>query len=948
MDIALVKIFATALALSQVAIQPDAVKTHFDPVADQAEVVQLLRNGCTYMRKAFNIENIDLDGLIATAMTDQRRTAGEIKAFKGIIFDDLYAAYRQFCKNEDLANSPFNAAEVINFYNKAVGNLPDHTKLKGMRLPNVSFVSDVQGKKYAELFEPDNRRVWVPLSDIPPHVRAAFISAEDKRFYQHHGVDERSVIRAFVGMMGASSKRQGGSTITQQLVKNLLVGDDVTYERKIREIVVASRVERTLTKDEILEMYLNSIFLGRGSWGVEMASRSYFGKSVKNLSVAEGAMLAGLAKGPNAYSPEKNPERARERLAYVLSRMQEDNAIDSKKMREALARNVSVIPFERTRRDTGYYFIDQIAREAKAISGIENLTSASYTVRSTIRPDLQQAAEIALQDGLARYERNTQRTTFTGAETNVANAVRRLGPSLDASRPPWLRALETAHLPLYDVHWTSAVVIEDPRKRGGAVRVGLRDGSVMPLSINPADRRKLNLYDVIYVNVVEGKGRDGSPVAELRTRPTVQGAVVVIENTTGRVLAMVGGFSFPLSQVNRVTQTRRQPGSSIKPLTYLAALNSGLQPNTLVRDASITLPPINKSANHRYVYARDYWTPHNYDGGSSGIMTLRRGLENSKNMVTARLLAGGIEAKPEDSLDRVCVLAVEMQIYSECVRYYPFVLGAQPVRVLDLATFYAAVANEGAHSTPYTIDSIEQDGRTIYSRSPESPTQLKSADRPAFYQLKSILQGVVARGTARSMSELSPYIGGKTGTSDNWNDAWFMGFTNEVTIGVWVGYDNADGKRRTLGSGQTGSQVAIPIFKPILQAVWDKYAPQTVMRGPSPEAERQLVGVPININSGQRVSDNSTNAFVEYFRRDEFGKVAETQHRLVAGGYDDSASDSYAMYQDDRRGRYRAEPAFDPFGLFGRIFRPQVSQPREDYARPRARRVDQDFFSLFR
>ena len=275
MDIILVKVFATALALSQVTTQPDSIKTQFDLANDQTEVVQLLRAGCAHVRKAFNIENIDLDGLIATAMNDRRAMVGDINAFRGIKFDDLYVSYRQLCKSEDVAKSPIDVGEVIAFYNKAATDLPDHSKLKGMHPPGMTYVLDGKGANYAELYEPDSRRIWMPLGDIPKDVRAAFIAAEDKRFYDHKGIDERSVIRAFVDSLGSSHRPQGGSTITQQLTKNLLVGDDVTYERKIREIIVSSRVERLLTKDEILELYLNSIlsrswFMGHRDGGAQL------------------------------------------------------------------------------------------------------------------------------------------------------------------------------------------------------------------------------------------------------------------------------------------------------------------------------------------------------------------------------------------------------------------------------------------------------------------------------------------------------------------------------------------------------------------------------------------------------------------------------------------------------------------------------------------------------
>src|SRR5262245_36022190 len=291
MDTLLVKIFATALTLSQVATTPDAVKTEFDPVLDQAQVVNLLRAGCAQVRKAFDIEDLNIDDLIATAMDDPEAIAGGHAAFRGINIADLHTAYRQFCKNETVAKSPVDIGDVIEFYNRTLRNLPDHTSLKGKRLPGASVVLDIKGQRFAEVYEPDQRRVWVGLSDIPVHVRQAFIAAEDKRFYQHRGIDERSLIRAFIGNLAQSGRPQGGSTITQQTVKNLLVGEDVTYERKMREMILSARLEQTLSKDQILELYLNSTYLGRASWGVGMAARSYFGKPVQSLSVAEGALL---------------------------------------------------------------------------------------------------------------------------------------------------------------------------------------------------------------------------------------------------------------------------------------------------------------------------------------------------------------------------------------------------------------------------------------------------------------------------------------------------------------------------------------------------------------------------------------------------------------------------------------------------------------------------------
>jgi membrane carboxypeptidase/penicillin-binding protein len=356
--------------------------------------------------------------------------------------------------------------------------------------------------------------------------------------------------------------------------------------------------------------------------------------------------------------------------------------------------------------------------------------------------------------------------------------------------------------------------------------------------------------------------------AELRVRPVVQGAAVVIENKTGRILAMAGGFSYAGSQLNRVTQSYRQPGSSLKPLTYLAALQKGLQPNTLVRDEDITLPPIQASKR-----SEDYWSPKNYDGSTSGIITLRSALERSRNLATANLLDGGIAATAPASLDQVCSLAVELKIYKECERYYPFVLGAQPVRPIDLAQFYATIANEGMRPTLHTIEAIEQNGNIVYRQSP-ALEPVSGADRASFYQLKTLLQGVVQRGTAHRISSLAPYVAGKTGTTDDENDAWFVGFSNDATVAVWIGYDNADGRRRTLGSGQTGASVALPIFEPIMQAVWAYRAPRALLDPPSADARQLLVSS--GGEGGRR------GGLPEYLRRNAKGKAVDARYALVS------------------------------------------------------------------
>jgi penicillin-binding protein 1A len=958
METLLVKIFATALALSQVTTAPDAVKIQFDRDRDQQQVARLLGAGCTHMRKAFDIEDINLDDLIATAMDDPQAITGESKAFRGINFADLLTAYKQFCKNEKVPTPAVDLGDVIDFYNKAVADLPDHAKLKGLKLPGASVVLDRKGEKFAEVFEENQRRVWVVLADIPEHVRKAFVAAEDKRFQQHKGIDERGLIRAFIGNLAASGRPQGGSTITQQIVKNLLVGEDLTYERKIREMIVASRVERALSKDEILELYLNSVYLGRNSWGIELAARSYFGKPAKELTLEEGALLAGLTKGPNYYSPDRHPGRAQERLAYVMSRLREDGVVSAEEGGRGLPALPEMVAYERPRRDLGFHFVDQVAREAKSVAGIDAITANSYTVRSTINVQLQRAVEESLQEGLSRYERSSGRVQFRSAEASLAQAVQKIEANAKKNdrRPAWQQALANARLPLYDVHWTPAIVVEKPSgRKGEAWRVGLTDGRILPFLVdNATAQRKLALHDVVFVRVIEGKGK-GATRAELRVRPVVQGMVVVLENKTGRILAMTGGFSYPLSQLNRATQAVRQPGSAIKPLSYLAALGRGLQPNTLVTDDSITLPPIGSGRARE----QDYWTPRNYDGGGGGVLTLRRALENSRNLATVHLLDGGIADTPEASLDRLCKLALEAQIYRECMRYYPFVLGAQPVRPIDLAAFYAAIANEGLRPQPYVIDSIERNGLVVYRHDPKSAAQIGSVDRAAFYQLKTMMQGVLSRGTARSIANLAPFVAGKTGTSDEENDAWFVGYSNDVTVAVWMGYDNADGKRRTLGGGSTGGGVAVPIFEPVIQAVWANVAPRVALAPPSPEAKRQLACRATDLDTGE-VQSAGGRPITECFRIDRYGQVLDTQYQLVSredaytaresrgyygvnpspfgGGY----YDQRGYYYYDNNGRYAPVPRdswrppgqyFFGQGNYGRDPRVQAPPPRDPYGR---------------
>jgi membrane carboxypeptidase/penicillin-binding protein len=710
-------------------------------------------------------------------------------------------------------------------------------------------------------------------------------------------------------------------------------------------------------------------------------------------------MLAGLLKGPNYFNPDRHPDRSKDRLGYVLGRMQEDGVITTAQKDEALAATPKLVAFTLPHRDSGFHFVDFLGREAKA-DGVANLTADSYTVHSTINAQLQHDTEVALQEGLAHYETANGRAQFRGPEANLTDTVAKLtAATQNPASPAWQQALQGLRLPLYDVHWTAAIVVQkgDSRKGDDSMHVGLPDGRIMSLSgASGAIKRSLSLYDVVYVNVIEPripqtKTRDpkiatapnGDPraksklvtvaagQAQLRIRPTVQGAALVLENKTGRILAMTGGFSYPLSQLNRAAQTQRQPGSAIKPLTYLTALQHGLQPNTLVLNQAITLPPIGSGSDGRDVISRefsgnarpeDYWSPRNADYDEGGVYTMRRGLENSVNVVTAHLLDGGIDADPAKSLDDVCATAVAAKIYSQCVRFYPFVLGAQPVRMIDLAAFYAAVANEGALPQPHGIDSIEQNGKTVFEYPTTPLPRIGAADSASFYQLKTILQGVVARGTARGIGAYSPYVAGKTGTTEDAVDGWFIGFTNDVTIAVWVGYDNGDGKRRSLGSNATGARVALPIFQPILEAIWAEHiAPKAPLNGPSPEARRALVDIPIDYMTGDRIGAGQGNqgtqglfgifspqrpapspaqGFVEHFRRGADGQAADTQYQLV------SRDDAYASQNQDGndQGSFWGGPSNNNGQWQGRSYYPNQGWQTPPQPPPQQQPVARGFF----
>ena len=776
----------------------------------------------------------------------------------------------------------------------------------------------------------------------------------------------RGIMRAAVSSMGASDGKRaaGGSTIPQQMIKNIYKADDYTFGRKMREMFMATKAESILTKDEIIELYLNVIPLGRDTAGIETAAQVYFKKSASQLTISEAAFLAGINKGPNFYNPDKGLKRQQlveERRQYVLKRMAED-AYDTSGLKykdnlrlrahHAQARRmVAEIDKAKTdipklapiQRASAYYFVDQIHRQIKSLQKtrpeLADYDQGGFIVHSTINPEIQRKAEVSIQNGLAKYERDTGRAVFQGAVGSITKKV---------EGRTWQEVMADVKADVYyDVHWPLAVVLPKdpaaPSPCGTTLAVGLKDGTTTCLDPDKADVSKLKAYDLVFARR-EPKANN----VRLLIPPTVQGAMVVLENKTGRVLGMVGGFSYGASQLNRATKTARQPGSTMKPFTYLYALNRDYQPNTLISDNCKPIGPI--------VRGGQVWDPRNYDRTSGGMLPLRVALENSMNCATANAMVA-IDKDPADTLHAICDITRDLGIYKKCDEAFPFILGAQPARLIDMAQAYATIANIGLRSPmPYFIDSIERDGRAIPIRDSFPLQLIKSPDRVSFYQVRRMMEGVVQRGTAADLnkefgpqknadgSETSTLIAAKTGTSESENDAWFIGFSNDFTVATWIGYDNPDNKhRRTLGKGQTGGKTAMPIGAAVL-----RYLKQTrgmaPLQAPPADIVAKLAEVRIDSLSGK--FDPNGDA-IEIFRREKPGGNAIDSWRKMLKPEDTRTAVTQAPVDGDERleGEDTLEAGKEPtqknFETPDAHYQPSQSDPYRD-----DRRVDPNYRAL--
>ncbi|MEI7804795.1 MAG: penicillin-binding protein 1A [Hyphomicrobiales bacterium] len=746
-------------------------------------------------------------------------------------------------------------------------DLPDYSQLQDYEPPVMTRVHASDGSLLSEYAR--ERRLYIPIQSVPKLVLNAFIAAEDKNFYEHGGLDFGGIARAgflYLQSYGTGRRPQGASTITQQVAKNFLLTNEVSFQRKIKEALLALKIERTYSKEKILELYLNEIYLGLGAYGIAAASLLYFDKSVHELTVAEAAYLAALPKAPNNYHPFRQRERAIERRNYVLDRMVESGFIKSADGDRAKRSQLAV-----TVRPTGAhifsaeYFAEEVRREIYDRYGEKKLYEGGLSVRTTLDPKLQMLARKVLTDGLQNFD---EAQGYRGAVTKIDISgdwgIKLVEVRALADVSPWRLAvvLETSDQ-------TARVGMQPGREPGGGVSKERQIG-IVPIegvrwakaASGPERNRAiakvsqvLNPGDVIYVEPAKLAGQ-----FRVRQIPEVSGAIVAMDPWTGRVLAMVGGFSYDQSQFNRATQALRQPGSSFKPLVYAAALDNGYTPSTVVMDAPVEIDQGG---------GLGVWRPENYDAGKYlGPTTLRTGIELSKNTMTVRLAQ-------DVGMPLIAEYAKRFGVYDDLPPYLSFALGAGETTLLRMVTAYSMFDNGGRRVKPTLIDRIQDRyGHTVYKHDEREcrgcdaqkwANQAEPAlvdrreqvlDPMTAYQITSMMEGVVQRGTATVVREVGKPIAGKTGTTNDEKDAWFIGFSPDFAVGVYMGYD----KPRHLGRGATGGHLAAPIVRDFMKvALADK--PAVPFRVPT-----GIKLIRIDAKTGLRAGPGTEKAILEAFK----------------------------------------------------------------------------------
>jgi penicillin-binding protein 1A len=700
-------------------------------------------------------------------------------------------------------------------YQHFIEALPDISQLKSYQPSLITTVYADDETPVAQFFA--ERRVFIPLERIPAILKEATLAVEDARFYTHEGVDFIGIGRAVWSNVQAGEVVEGASTITQQAAKMLFLTHRKTLERKVREVILAMRMERLLSKDEILEIYLNQTYYGHGAYGVEAASNMYFGKSVGELTLDEATLLAGLPKAPTSYSPYNAPERALRRRTHVLRRMVETGYITSEEEVRAQAAALQLRPRQETTVNAPY-FIEHMRRYLEEQYGSTLLYRGGLQVHTTIDLSLQEAAEASLRRGLIR---NDQRRGYRGPLGHI-NVSR--GTQIDWERVrqiPWPE--EQSPLTALTRRLKAVVVAVDDKR----VQVHWEGGEgIIPLEsmlwaypTNPdidSERRRLRrpsdalkVGDVILADLTETRGQDKKPLLTLAQEAIVQGALVALEAHTGYLRALVGGYDFSRSQFNRATQAIRQPGSAFKPIIYATALQKGISPARVLVDA----PIVHEQADGKI------WKPSNYDGNFWGPITLAEALAHSRNIIAVKLLeAVGVK--------NVVEYAKRLGIRSPMAPTLALGLGASGLTLLELTTAYNVFASQGVHHDPVAVRWVEDAEGQVLEKHVLLGERVMS-EQQAFV-MTSMLQGVVQRGTATRAKVLNRPVAGKTGTTNDFIDAWFVGYSPTLVAGVWVGIDD----RESLGYKEAGGRAALPIWIEFMQQALERVPLQEFVAPP--------------------------------------------------------------------------------------------------------------------
>ena len=720
-------------------------------------------------------------------------------------------------------------------------DLPDYKFLKKYKPPISSKLYSNDGQLLSEFSS--EKRIFVPFNSIPSLVVNSFLSAEDKNFFKHPGVDAKGVLRATINNISniLSSKRlEGASTITQQVAKNFLLTNEVSIDRKLKEAILAFRIERALSKERILELYLNQIYLGEGSYGIASASLQYFDKPISELNYSEAALLAALPKAPSRYNPYKNSELAKFRRNLVLKNLYDNNYIDKSVLQRLSKEDIKLKKRKSVYLENSNYYIEDIRKLIVDEYGFEKVYKQGFTINTPLNVALQEQATKSLRKGLIEFDR---KKGWRGPIKNIKNTKN------------WKQNIKQNKLEA-SLNWKLAIV---KKINKFSVMIDTEDepeGYIELSSINWTKKSFEDLFklgDLVYVKKIKDNKYD------LMQLPKVNGAILIMDPYTGRVLALSGGFSFKNSEFNRATQALRQPGSAFKPFVYALALENGYTPATLVLDAPIV-----------FDQGEDLklWKPENYGKKFYGPSTLRTGVEKSRNLMTVRIAQNlGIK--------KIADFAKELNIYNDPEELLSLSLGSSETSLLKLTSAYCSFVNGGKLIKPKFIDRIQDsEGNTIFNsenRKCEGCNRISylSDDIPRIknnfkqvmsketaYQMTSILEGTVKRGTAKDLRELNLDLGGKTGTTNKNTDTWFVGFSSNYVIGVYVGYDEPS----SLGKYETGSRTAMPIFKDFVKNSVKK---ENARPFKVPQGIKMLV---VNSSSGERASYNDESIIIEAFK----------------------------------------------------------------------------------